>query len=1093
MNKKFKIVSSIALAGMLLTGGLGMNKVNAAEPVDSYDTTMVGVYRKLVAGKTVVPFVLANVNDVLTVNEIVNSDTFRGKVETVNGSKVSSLDQVVGTGDKFTTTDGTEYTVVVYGDVDGNGTIDPNDALSVDKYYLDMLSLDDVQKEAADVDKANANNINPNDSLRIRKYWVELDTPVVVDELPPTEEVVEESNYSMTVNKGGYINNTNMTNSTLEITLNETLDEGKTLKLVLSDSDEETKDVEKTVEIPAHTDYVEFKDGDAISFKDLSDGKITANLYDGDKLVATFETTKNTDSPAVANVRTDRVSTRNATLSLEGMGETKVTKIEYTIKEHDGEKTEVKTGSLDVQDNKLTNVTIADNLENGKVYDLTYTIINEFGSKTEGKTAIIASDSSEVKTAPQLAEVKLTSDVTKDATANFEFVPAENVTVGDYEYAVTLYKDGEAVKSLEAVDNKVTLNKTDLSGVGTYKIVVMTKGDDAGAEYQASEPVSSEEFTVTAVKPVENLALANLEDDEEGNNAILSWTNPNGKDDFASYQIKLYRIDEKGEEHEDKSVTADEGEATCENDKNEVKLNLEENKIYVAKVKLVANNAIGFVDSDEVVSDQFFIVGTPEVDLEGDLTKLGSTSVKLAVDPIEIANKDVTYKVEVYNVNYIDESDPNYSQTIPQYDPNYSTRDVTPEKVEDGYQVTIDGLNPTTDYAFRLVAVVDGNEVKSGYSDPVTTLPVFENVTVTTADDETNVEGSNKVAVDADDKTIIMNGVKYDTDVITELQNAKEIIKGLVAGDVVTMNDDATEVSLVLDGRADNRTFDAGDKFANSTVEITSNKFTKTLSGKFKSLTLKGTGSLFDVTNVTTDAKNPDIILTDGVDVTATASKEYKVEAGATVTINKVKVTTAEEITLTANTGKNLEVDANTTENDITFVNTTEGDANIVFAGAEDNTSEQRGKITIVSNGGTVIVTAPNVNVSADMVVEVTNGTVNVQDPSLTGDKTVTVSADKEKSSTVMAKTVIEAPEKLVGKTVDLAKYKDSDDEIRAYVKDELKVDEELSQVEVDAIREYINSFGLKGTEATIQVTDADTVTITLPGEAQDMEIGNIK
>ena len=75
MNKKFKIVSSIALAGMLISGSLGMNRVHAAEAIQNdYETNPVAVYRKLVEGRTVVPFVLANRHDVLTVRDVVGSD-----------------------------------------------------------------------------------------------------------------------------------------------------------------------------------------------------------------------------------------------------------------------------------------------------------------------------------------------------------------------------------------------------------------------------------------------------------------------------------------------------------------------------------------------------------------------------------------------------------------------------------------------------------------------------------------------------------------------------------------------------------------------------------------------------------------------------------------------------------------------------------------------------------------------------------------------------------------------------------------------------------------------------------------------------------
>ena len=140
MNKKLKIVSSIALAGMLVTRSLGMSRALAAETPD-YETNPVAIYRKLVEGKTVVPFVLANKDDVVTVKEVVENDLFAGKVVTFNGTAIPALDTVVGTGDKFTTVDGTEYTVIVYGDVDGDGKVGVLDALQVEKNNVNMISL----------------------------------------------------------------------------------------------------------------------------------------------------------------------------------------------------------------------------------------------------------------------------------------------------------------------------------------------------------------------------------------------------------------------------------------------------------------------------------------------------------------------------------------------------------------------------------------------------------------------------------------------------------------------------------------------------------------------------------------------------------------------------------------------------------------------------------------------------------------------------------------------------------------------------------------------------------------------------------------
>ena len=182
MNKKIKIVSSLALAGMLVTGSLGLNKSFATDmtAVDNYTSNPVAIYRNLVEGKTVVPFLLANRNDVLTVKDIVENDMFKDKVESVDGGTVSALDKVIGTGDTFKTTDGTEYTVVLYGDVDGNGRVNSLDSLKVEQISVGETA-DATHLEAADVQ--NDARINSLDSLRIEKFAAELDNNII-DQLP---------------------------------------------------------------------------------------------------------------------------------------------------------------------------------------------------------------------------------------------------------------------------------------------------------------------------------------------------------------------------------------------------------------------------------------------------------------------------------------------------------------------------------------------------------------------------------------------------------------------------------------------------------------------------------------------------------------------------------------------------------------------------------------------------------------------------------------------------------------------------------------------------------------------------------------------
>lgn len=1048
MNKKLKIVSSLALTGMLVTSSLGINKVLASTAEDSYTTNPVAIYRNLVEGKTVVPFVLVNRDDVLTVKEIVESDLFKGKVEKINGTAISSLDTVVGTGDKFTTTDGTEYTVVVYGDIDGNGKINALDALQVEKSNVNMITLNDVQKEAADV--KNDERINSLDSLAIKKYVVGL-SESVIDKLPEQEEVVVDSNYTMNLKDASYVNNTNVDSATLTINLKETLDETANLKIVVSDGENE---VEQNVEISAHTDYIETA---LSSLTTLKDGNLTVNLYDGETIVGTFNVTKNTIVPNVTNVNTNRISTRKATLSLEKCGSSDISKVKYVVKGISDSTPDLSelTNSIDVQNGKLSDATISENLATNTAYKVFFVVENQYGSQSAIKEAVIASDAANVDAEEALEEV-VAPDLSKTATAEFTWDDEAGK-----QYIATLYKDGSAIAektvSAGSVDFTAEMNEE-----GKYKVSVVVKGANDGSSTNSSAKESSE-VTISTLKAVENLKFEN----RENGKVVLSWTNPNNKDDFKEYDIDLYTIDAEGKENKVNDVSCNKLDLNNELI-NEVEVSLNANTIYIAKIKLIANdNQSAILSTDYVASEQFYKVAAPNMDTA---TK-GSTSVTFTIEPINIANKDVTYKVEIYDVKT------NNDQTEARYTLN-STRDVVVNKDN---QITIDGLTSLNTYAFKLVATVDGNEVESEYSDEIRTLPTINKLTVDTVA-EAEKENSGKVAVNGNN--LVINGESFDTTQITELATAKTVISTLKTGDIVTIDDKATNVSIKLDGGASANVAERNlGNLADATVELESNEYNKTITGTFKSLTLKGKDSIFTVNGVTCEEP---IVLTNGIEVVG--NKEYKLQASANVTINDVKVTTKQEVEIAAS-GKTLTVTANDKANDLVFENSSNGEATIVFDGLDNNTSEQKGTITIKSNGGKVTVKSDKVNVSANMNVEVNNGTVDITAPSLTGDKTVTVSADEGKQSSVIAQTEKTAPDAVKAKgTVVLKEYTDEE------IKKEFSV---TDQDEIIAISEYIDSFGLNGKDATIEFTTTsdgkDAVIITINGNIADVDISNIK
>ena len=1047
MNKRLKIVSSLALAGMLVTSSLGINKVLATTAEDNYTTNPVAVYRNLVEGKTVVPFVLVNKDDVLTVKDVVESDMFNGKVETINGTAISSLDTLVGTGDKFTTTDGTEYTIVVYGDVDGNGRINALDALQVEKSNVNMLTLDDVQKEAADV--KNDARVNSLDSLAIKRYVVGL-SESVIDTLPEKEEVVEDSNYTLSLKDASYVNSTNVGGVTLKMDLKETLDKATNLKLVVSDGENK---VEQNVTVSAHTDYMEIA---LSSLAGLKDGTLTVDLYDGETIVGTVQVVKNIVVPDATNVNANRTSTRNATLSLEKCGASDVTKVRYVVKginDATPALTEL-TNSVDVQNGKLTDAQIADNLQTDTAYKVFYVVENQYGSQSAIKEAIIASDAANVEAEKALKEV-VAPDLTKTSEAKFTWSETGNT------YVATLYKDGSAISEKTVTASEVDFS-AEMKANGTYKVSVVVKGADDGSSTN-SPAKESAEVTVSTLKAVEDLKFEN----RENGKVVLSWTNPNGKDDFKAYDIDLYTVDAEGKETKVQDVTCNKVNANNEL-VSEVEVSLNTNTIYVAKVKLEANdNQAGVLSTNYVASEQFYKVAAPNMDTA---TK-GSTSVTFTIEPINIANKNVTYKVEVYDVKV------NNDATEARYTLN-STRDVTISKDN---KITIDGLTSLNTYAFKLVATVDGNEVESEYSDEIRTLPIIENLTVDTVA-EAGKANSGKVAVDGNN--LVINGEAFDTTEITELATAKTVISNLKAGDVVTIDDKATNISIKLDGGASANVAERNlGNLANATVEVESNQYNKTITGTFKSLTLKGVDSIFTVDGVTSENA---IVLTNGIEVVG--NQDYKVQAGSTVIMNDIKVSAEQEISINAS-GKTLTVTANENANDLVFENSSDGEAAIVFDGLDNNTSEQKGTITIKSNGGKVTVKSDKVNVSANMNVEVNNGTVDITAPSLTGDKTVTVSADEGKQSSVIAQTETPAPDAVKVKgTVELKEY--TDDQIK-------EIFGVTDQDEIIAISEYIDSFGLNGKGATITFTTTDegkeAVIITVNGNVADVDIGNIK
>lgn len=1036
MKKNFKIVSSLALAGLLATNAMGV--VSAATANDQITTEPVGVYKKLVEGKTIVPFVLTNRDDVLTIKDIKESKEFN--ITKFNGLSISDENTVVGTGDTFTS-NGQEYTVVVYGDVDGNGKINSTDALQLEKHITGIEKLDAVQQEAADI--VNNAKLNSTDSLTIKKYVVGL-TDEIIDVLPEKEEEVINSNYEIQVNENGMINRQTAANTKLKIKVAKTLDKAATYAVYAKTADGEAVQV-GTVTVRAHTDYLETN----VNLSGLEDGKVTITFVEDKTVVAKVEAEKNIVEPVATNVTTKRTSTKQATLSLEKCGESDIVKVHYLVQPIDeATKTDVADlkETINVSNNKVENATVATELETAKAYKVTYALENSYGSVSDIKTVVITSDAADIKVEEKVEKIT-NPDLSKTDSAEFTWDAESGKT-----YAVTLYKDGEPVKAVEVTEGSVDFT-ADMDKVGTYQIAVFVKGDDKGLETSSSEITKSDEVKVTSLAALTNLKVENQKD----NKVKISWDNSNKKEDFGTYQIDLYTVNEKGEEIKNTTITAP------ENDKNEVTFTISPNTMYLVKAKVVAKDGqIAVLDSEEAQTQEFYQVSAPVISAN---TDIGTNYVTLEVAPIQINNKKVSYSVKVYDVKTDND----------QTEARYTLKTTQNVEVKDG-KMTITGLEQNKTYAFKVVAKVDANEVESDYSEEVKTLMEIKDLTVATPE-EASKENSGKVAVDR--TNIIINGKtlsrgNYSGVTSDKIDKEYKIIEALENGDKVTINEDASAITVELDGGASAnvalRDFSAID-LSKTTISIKSNKFSKTIKGTFKGIELAGTESIFTLT----DANAEKITLNNGVEVNG--DKEYTVKENATVTINSIKIGTEKEIAIDA-IGASLSLDAGKEANNLIFENKTEN-AVITFNGLGDNTSEQTGTITMKSNGGKITVKSDKVNISSKLDIQVNNGDIDISEESITGEKNISIAKDANTTINAIAKT--KAPVTLTN--IEAKDY--TDEEIVSKFGEDVVVEE---------VRAYINSFGVNGKGAKITVAkDSTEVTITFEKATESTNISNLK
>ena len=115
---------------------------------------------------------IENINPSTTIEYLLEKIETNGTVEIYIGTqKVEDENEKLATGMKlkiYTNNESIEYTIVVTGDLNGDGEADLKDILKINKHRLGKISLKNEYLLAGDVNKDEIINIK--DILRVNKY-----------------------------------------------------------------------------------------------------------------------------------------------------------------------------------------------------------------------------------------------------------------------------------------------------------------------------------------------------------------------------------------------------------------------------------------------------------------------------------------------------------------------------------------------------------------------------------------------------------------------------------------------------------------------------------------------------------------------------------------------------------------------------------------------------------------------------------------------------------------------------------------------------------------------------------------------------------
>ncbi len=215
MKKKILIISTIIILS-ILTLLMVATKAMATE-TNKY---VARFYHEVENGKTrhFVSVVVPSDNETDKNNNILSQKNLKRLIEAKydlkgivkaiykeDGTTQLGSEENVATESVVELTTGRKITVILYGDVNCDGQINTNDTVTISEYNVGSITLNNLQKKAAKLTKANKDEVNTNDTVRVAYYNVNnLSTNksgnMIIDEelLPEDEEEIFDINNFIT-------------------------------------------------------------------------------------------------------------------------------------------------------------------------------------------------------------------------------------------------------------------------------------------------------------------------------------------------------------------------------------------------------------------------------------------------------------------------------------------------------------------------------------------------------------------------------------------------------------------------------------------------------------------------------------------------------------------------------------------------------------------------------------------------------------------------------------------------------------------------------------------------------------------------------